>query len=116
MHHMPSPKQVDFMTHPMRPVIAEINGYEQNNQIVPSWGNLPNSKISKQHMVSSHTQYFEKHARHLLGYAAADIGDGIIESIQPLFTESLYQKFHTYQQKINGDWKYNRVYAHNKLI
>ena len=35
MNHMSTPKEIDFMTHAMRPVIREVHQQEKQNPIPP---------------------------------------------------------------------------------
>lgn len=52
MHHVPTPKQVDFMTHAMGPIVSQVGEQEQYQPIHPGFIPAKKSKVGKKHLVN----------------------------------------------------------------
>ena len=78
MNHMSTPKEIDFMTHSMRPVVREVHQQEKQNPIPP--GSIVKGKeckIAKKNFVNANAKYFQKQAWELRRDTAAHVGNCI---------------------------------------
>ena len=98
---MTTPEQIDFMAFSVSPVIAKINQNKKNDNCVDVGRNIPDGQVFVDKLVDTYAENFEEDSCELLGDAARNIGDSIVESVLPCFTELLYQKFDSNQKKVN---------------
>ena len=91
MNHMSTPKEIDFMTHAMRPVIREVHQQEKQNPIPP--GGIVKGKeckIAKKYFVNADAKYFQKQAWELRRDGAAHVGYCVWQTIKIFMGESLH--------------------------
>jgi hypothetical protein len=78
MDHMPTPKQIDLMTHSMCPVITKIIEKEQDKECPNVIGDLEESEFLKEKSINTNGEHFKKNTCNLRNYATIDIGNRII--------------------------------------
>ena len=109
MDYMPTPKQVDFMAHAMCPVVGKVDQQEKRHPVEPSFLQFKEGEVGKENLINSYSEYFKKQTWKLGSYSAAEVGDGIGESIEFAVWKTFYGQLNSYQQEKNRDWKNNGI-------
>src|SRR5690606_2910684 len=110
---MAAPEEVHFMTHPVCPVIRQVDKQKEAHPIPPRvWIQTKERRLLVDELVGAYGKHLQEKPGKLLGNSTADVCNGILKPIQLLFGEPFDQQLHADQGEENWDGKDYGVQVH----
>ena len=103
MNYMPSPEQIDFMTHSMGPIVGKVNQQKQTKPMKPGLLQGEEGKTLKQNLVNANAEEFEKKARKLGDRTTTKVGNGIRKPVEFFMRNPLNDQFNPDEDEKNRD-------------
>src|SRR5262245_48647308 len=99
MNYVPTPEQINLMTHSMAPIVREIHKQEKDKPIIPGRLKTEKGKFFEKDGINANPKERKEQSRQLGRYPTTYIGDSIWKTVKIFVRKSFNKQLNPNQDK-----------------